>query len=246
MDSHVIRLVAVDMDGTLLTSDKRILPETSQAIAEAVEFGICIVLATGRAVAEIKDYCNALAPVVYGITESGGLIYNFREESVIWRHSFNMSMKEAIVFASMKEDVLLQAMQGGSVFMEKGCLEKLYRYRVDHFSKLFRDSCVFVPDIRKHILRNDTMIEKINFYHTDSEARNRSRKRLVPSGMETAYSEYTSLEISPPGVSKGDAVLRLSELLHIPTEEVAAIGDSDNDLSMLRSVEVPVDRKSVV
>ena len=240
MDLSAVKMTAVDMDGTLLTTDKRILPETIEAISEAEKAGISVVLATGRAVAEIKEYRHALKSISYGITESGGLLYDFRREQILWCHSFDMEMREIIIEASFRENVILQAMAGGAVFMEEGCLQDLARHRIDHFAGLFRDSCTMVPDIRSQILYGKEEIEKINLYHTDSAARKRTRERLAHTGLELADSEYTSLEISPPGVCKGDALLRLCGLQGISIKNVAAIGDSDNDFTMLRAAGFPI------
>lgn len=230
-----IRLVAIDMDGTLLTSDKSILPETEEAIGIAEKAGIHVVLATGRALAEIEGYSRALGPISYGITESGGLLYDFRNKRVLWRHSFDEPMKKTVVAASLQEEVLLQTMEGGAVIMEDGCLNQLARHQVEHFAELFQESCTMVPDMRSHILEADSMMEKINLYHTDRAARARTRKRLAETGLELADSEYTSLEISPPGVSKGNALTQLCRQIGIAINETAAIGDSDNDLSLLRA-----------
>lgn len=240
MDLSAVKMTAVDMDGTLLTTDKRILPETIEAISEAEKAGISVVLATGRAVAEIKEYRYALKSITCGITESGGLLYDFRREQILWRRSFDKEMREIIIEASFRENVILQAMAGGAVFMEEGCLQDLGRHRIDHFAGLFRDSCTMVPDIRSQILYGKEEIEKINLYHTDSAARKRTREWLAHTGLELADSEYTSLEISPPGVCKGDALLRLCGLQGISIKNVAAIGDSDNDFTMLRAVGFPI------
>ena len=228
------------MDGTLLTSDKRILPETIQAISEAEAAGIPVVLATGRAVAEIKEYRRALKSISFGITESGGLLYDFRREQILWRRSFDMEMRRIIIEASFRENVILQAMAGGAVFMEEGCLQELARHPIDHFAGLFRDCCTMVPDIRSQILYGQEEIEKINLYHTDSATRIRTRERIAHTGLELADSEYTSLEISPPGVCKGDALLQLCCLQGIAIKNAAAIGDSDNDLTMLRASGFPI------
>ncbi len=235
MDRHDIQLVALDMDGTLLTSDKQILNETVQAIQRAEEKGIRVVLATGRALAEIIDYREALRPISYAITESGGLLYDFKRNCVLWKQSFDARMRKRIIGSSLLEDVMLQTMEGGNVVMQEGCLAQLSRYHIEQFADLFRRVCKMVPDIRDYVLCQDRQFEKINLYHLSHTARERTIENLKTSGLELVRSDYSSLEISPPCVSKGNALLQLSDLLQIPVGNTAAVGDSDNDLSMLHA-----------
>ena len=71
------QLVAIDIDGTLLTSDKTILPDTIKQINEASKKGIYIVYCSGRAPAEMKDIIKLLPSIRYGVCMSGALVYDF-------------------------------------------------------------------------------------------------------------------------------------------------------------------------
>ena len=234
------RLVALDMDGTALTRDKRLLPETLAAVEAAEAAGITVVLATGRTASELSPYRALTERISCGVLESGGLLYDFRREAVLWRTDFSPRHREAMLLASLREDIMPLVMAGGEAYVQRGSLEGLERYRVEYYRALFEISCRQVPDIREKIGDPTFQMEKVNFYHTDRDARERTRARLAETGLTLADSEITSLELSPPGVSKGAGLSRLLAMLGVPMEAAAAVGDADNDVSMLRAVGIPV------
>ena len=79
------RLLALDMDGTLLNSRKEISRATMEALNKLVGRGIAVSLCTGRGVAELKDYEKEFAEIPYGILNSGGCVYDFRAKKPLYR-----------------------------------------------------------------------------------------------------------------------------------------------------------------
>ena len=79
------KLLALDMDGTILTSQKTVSPATVKAINNLIKQGTAVTLCTGRGVAELKDYSNEFAAIPYGILNSGGCIYDFTKRQSIYR-----------------------------------------------------------------------------------------------------------------------------------------------------------------
>ena len=80
------KLLAVDMDGTLLNSQKKITPRTVAALAELAGRGVYVVTSTGRGRAEINDYPEAIKLMHYGILNSGGLLFDFVRDEPIAVH----------------------------------------------------------------------------------------------------------------------------------------------------------------
>ena len=240
MEKKHYQLIAFDMDGTLLDSQKRISPAVLEGIRLAQEQGKTVVLGTGRAVSELMDYREALKNVRYGVCESGGLLYDFGQDRVLWRQSFTPDVIAQVAKIAAQEDVIGLAMENGGVVIEGASLDRLARYQVSHFEKLFRHSCRRLDDFWGYVLSGGNGFEKINLYHTDVDSRARTRARFDGAPVELAYSEHTSLEVSPKGVCKGSALLKLCGLLNIPAEESIAVGDADNDLTMLRAAGLAV------
>ena len=104
------RLIALDMDGTLLTSDKRILPETVADMQAASDCGKHVCLCTGRGIPEIREYQKELIPVRYAVLESGALVYDFSEKTVITDEKIPQETVKKIVDVGIKYDAMLHTL----------------------------------------------------------------------------------------------------------------------------------------
>lgn len=233
------QVIAFDMDGTLLTTDKKISADTMRAMQEAVEAGKQIILSTGRTDAELAAYREALTDVRYGILESGGLLYDFHEKKTLDNSPISPENVLKVLELSEQEDVLVQVMSGGKVFIQKDDLYRMDHYQLGYFFPLFSTTATLKDDIRAW-LREGTLdgtlqVEKINLYHTDTDARLRTIERAKDVPLEQVFSEITSIEFTPVGISKGTALVKLADILGIPVEQTIAVGDADNDLAMLQS-----------
>ncbi len=229
------KLIAFDMDGTLLNTAKKISDGTAQAIQKASEAGKIVILATGRSRNELTEYESVLGPVRYGILESGGVLYDFKEEKILERSPLTGPEVEAILALSRQEDVMVQTMSGGRMLIQEEDLYRMDHYQLGYFFPLFSTAATRVEDIRAWLMEHRDEVEKINLYHTDTEARERTLLRAKDLMLEKVYSEVTSIEFSPKGVSKGDALLALCRILDIDPEQTIAVGDADNDLALLKT-----------
>ena len=227
------QLIAFDMDGTLLDDKKKITEETKKAIREAAMAGKAVVMATGRSLEEVEMYREELADIRYAILESGSLLYDFREEKIMKRVTFPADLVLELETISRMEDILVQAMSGGKTLLEKAFGDRLEEIGMGAFREQFEQMVIFVPSVRQELVRRPDTFEKINFYHTSEAARKRSLARVQDLPLEAAYSEMASLELSPKGVSKGNALLELAALLGIAPESTIGVGDSGNDRTML-------------
>ena len=84
-----IRLIALDLDGTLLTTDKRLTEHTKKVLARAAEQGIHIVPATGRSVTGLAPEVRGLPFVRYAITVNGAAVWDMDEERIVSRKAFS-------------------------------------------------------------------------------------------------------------------------------------------------------------
>ena len=234
------RLIAFDLDGTLLNKESRISAVTAEAIREAIAAGKQIVIATGRSVTEVMPYRKQFAGIRYGILESGALLYDFAEEEILKRAVFPRETLVQLEEVSHYETMYLQAMTEGRSLIEQGFVDWLAKMGVKGFRD-FVDRCeTIVPDLRAELLRKDAAFEKVNFYHLSVEALERTRERARHIKAEAALSAAVSLEMSPAGISKGTALTELAELIGIPITETIGVGDSGNDRTMLEAAGLAV------
>ena len=229
------QLAAFDMDGTLLTSDKRILPETLEAIREADKAGKYIALCTGRPLCELAPYKEYLQYIRFAILESGGILYDFKESRVIRRHCLPAEAIPEILKIITLEDIMPQAMIGGKSYIRTCDLDRMDHYFMGVYHSLYAEVAICTDGWKDLVLSKAREIDKINLYHVDRATSIRTHDRLEGLSIERTYAETSSLELSPSGVNKGTALLDLTEYLHIPVEETMAVGDADNDIPSIKA-----------
>ena len=145
-------LAALDMDGTLLNSQKNITLSTIETIKKALKLNKYIVLSTGRALDELRDYHQQLADIPYGILASGALIYDFKNNKIIHHETFSASQINKIFEAidacyqdsskqvpvSLLIDVLNKAqMRNPSPSFNGGRLKITYAIQTQNFPPTF-------------------------------------------------------------------------------------------------------------
>ena len=236
----VYRLLSLDMDGTLLTPDKRILPGTLTALNAAIDRGAVVTLCTGRAVAELDVYRQALAKVPYAIINSGALVVRLPDGKVLCKRAFDEGTVRNILRAGREEDAMPYLMTERESLADARQKRDMSVYRLSAYQSLYDRVCRGVPDIRAAAAENSGEILKICLYHRTPEARSRTRRRLAGEDVQLADFEETSLEISPAGVTKAAGLRFLARQLGISMAETVAVGDSDNDRSVLEAAGLAV------
>lgn len=233
-----IKLVAIDLDGTLLTSQNEVSKENKAAIQKAKEAGVKVVLVTGRplkGMLHILEECNLLEEGDIGLTYNGGLVQ--------WTHS-GETLRQ---ITHPKEDVL--DIYTLSEDLELPCnfidLDTVHepRYPVDKVS-LYPSIMTALPakEVDVKDLPEDFPINKVVFsWHAEELD---EKIPLIPEIYHEKYTIFKSrknlLEILPKSVDKGKGLHLLSEILSIPVEEMMAIGDEENDLAMVQAAGIGV------
>ena len=233
-----IKLIAIDMDGTLLLPDHTISPAVKNAIASARERGINVVLTTGRPYAGVHTYLKELhmdKPGDYCITYNGALVQKAGDGSTVAQTPLNY------------DDYLF--------------LEKLSREVGSHFHALDRNTLYtanrdisaytvhesFVATIPLVFCEPENMDPDTAFLKVmmidEPEILDKAIAR-IPDAVREKYTVLKSapyfLEILNKRVTKGTGVHALAETLNIKPEEVMAIGDQENDIAMLEYAGVGV------
>ena len=99
------RAIAFDMDGTLLTPDKKISPECMAAIGEAKAAGKMVLLCSGRSPSELREYLEILPEVRWLCTTAGALLYDAREKKILEMHPFDQQTAEELVDMNPQQGV---------------------------------------------------------------------------------------------------------------------------------------------
>jgi Cof subfamily protein (haloacid dehalogenase superfamily) len=241
---NTYELIALDMDGTLLNDEKLISQNTTLAIEKAVKQGKQVVLSTGRAPDELTDYQENLKDIRYYICESGAMIYDCEKEEILHTDSIPENLVKQIMNIAAPEDAMVYFFSEGKGFSEADKITDLAHYHMGQYQKLLT-RCVFaVPDISDFYAKNLCNIEKLNIFSASTEIREKLYNILKELPLTMVYSEETSLEISPLNISKASGLQRLCKHLNLSIDKTIAVGDSDNDLEVLKTAGLSIAMKN--
>lgn len=236
------RLLALDMDGTLLTSDKRVSKRTREALARLAAGGVPIAYCSGRCFRELLDYPAELPFVRYGVLASGAVVYDFAEQRTLALSPLEAEAVERALRIAGAEDCMAHVMSVGASVARSEDIARMSDFGMDVYQGMYEQICEMPSDLVGWAREHAGEVVKVNFYHRSAAARDRTRARLVESGMPLtlANAEETSVECSPLGVSKARGLEALAAHLGFGLASVVAVGDSDNDLAALEAVGMPV------
>ncbi len=233
------RLIALDMDGTLLCSDKTVLPETVEDIAAAAARDIEVVYCTGRSTAELAPYVGSLTSMRYAVCTSGALVYDLREKRCLHSAPIPIEVIQEVI-RILGEDCGMYQFLTETEIVVRGCdVTHMADFHMGPYQPLFEKIARRVDSLYAETLRR-TSIPKVNIFFRSMEDRMAAYEKVRHLPLMFAQADMTSLEMTAPGVSKAEGLRRLADLLGISMEETAAIGDADNDRQMLEAVGLPI------
>lgn len=236
------KLLALDMDGTLLNSRKEVSHGTREALRNLAKRGVPIAFCTGRCFVELMDWPCELPYIRYGVLASGAVIYDFADHAMLEVDPLKTeAILRALGIASL-EAPMAHVMSMNASVVRPDDMRVMERFGMGVYRPMYEKVCTYADDLGKWASAHEGEVVKVNFYHTDSQARDRTRERLACAGLPItlANAEEGSVECSAQGVSKAKGLGILAAHLGIRLEDVVAIGDSDNDSAALSAVGMPV------
>ena len=234
-------LIAFDMDGTLLNSRKEITPLTLAALNRAADAGKKIALSTGRCRPELDSYLSLIPKIRYLICTSGALVYDVYTQEEILKRSLEPSLVKALLKLAIKEGAMMHLLDRESI-VQPDQFQRMEQYGMGVYKPMYERVVTAWDNLYETYCASPFPVEKVNFYHTDLESRERTRRRIEEAGFPVilADAERGSLEISAAGVDKGSGLRKLCERLNIPVSRTIAAGDADNDISILKAAGLSV------
>ena len=233
------QLVAIDIDGTLLTSDKTIHPDTIEQINEASKKGIYIVYCSGRAPAEMKDIIKLLPSIRYGVCMSGALVYDFKEFKTIYANSISKEDVKKIIEAAKEDDGMIQFLTDKESIVRKDQITHMSDFNMGVYQPMYLKIAKTVEDMNIELEKHD-FIHKVNIYFHSIQARQKAYEKIKNLSLSFSFGEKTALEITAKNVNKGNGLSELSNYLGINNKQIIGIGDADNDLIFLKMVGLPI------
>lgn len=254
------KLIAIDIDGTLLNSHGEVTEKNKQAIQKALNKNIDIVLASGRMPKAILPIANEINSNKYLISGNGASIYDIQKEKVIYNNYMNKEKVLKIIDICEKNSMFYNVYTNNNILTKSLNYNILYYYNEnkrnpedrkininiienmhDYIEKYDGDDIlkITICDSDKTIFNG--IINKLKAFKDIDvlEVEHMSRK-IIKHGTEEFEISYFYTEISNKNVNKWTAIKELMKMLEITKEEVIAIGDNINDKEMILNAGIGV------
>lgn len=226
------KLVAIDMDGTLLNSNNQVSERTKMAIEKAKAQGTHIIISTGRVLKSALSYSKNLNLKNPIIACNGAIIVD-ENSNIIYRRPIDNRLVREIVNLSRERNIYYHFYDESQFYSHVKVDEVLQFYNEGNENTSI-DINVF-DDIEGITNSDELNVYKFLFIDNNKDKLLGLRSELDKLGdICTSSSWANNIEAMGLNVSKGEAVRELCIRLQIKPEEVITIGDSENDLSMLR------------
>lgn len=237
-----IKLIALDVDGTLLDSRNELLPSTVAALTTAAQAGIYIVLSTGRMLSECRELLQQLPMIRYAVTCTGAQTIDLQTGQTIGRRSLTAQQLRMLCSHLWDLDVLLQIFddRDGLMHNDARCLAQAERFCPPGLARAIRRYHAPEEDLQAYVQAYEGPSNKLHMYFATAKDKQTAVARLQGLDFALADTGATDLEIMPPGVDKGLGLRQLSEHLGLLPEQIMAIGDGGNDEGMLRFAGLPI------
>ena len=230
------KIVASDLDGTLLDKNQTVSRENLRAIAEMRRRGIEFVPTTGRSLGEMPFELLESDDIRYIITSDGSAIWDKASGAMTNTNYLTRDKVRFILDVKNSFNTYPLVHEGGNTHFDKTRHTKRildecrvgegYRYVVDR-------RAVGQDDYDGYLLSSDEVEMFCLFFDNDEDLERARRIFEVDGGLSVAQSSPTNLEIYMPAAGKGNALSSLANTLGADISEVIAVGDSTNDSSLV-------------
>lgn len=236
------KILFVDLDGTLMRDDKTISEENHRAIKEMTNAGNYIAIATGRAISSARNIAKTLGLTFSGcylVAYNGATIYDCAADCILQSKKLPIEYAEYLYNEAKAAGIYIQTYSDRQILAEKRTKELAfyvertkmpYRIEPDVWSMLNQEP----PKMLLIDLENKKKLEKFQKDHMEWE-----KGKCVSFFSCPEYLEYC-----PLGATKGYGVEYLEKFLGIPHENTIAVGDQENDITMIQNAAIGVAMKN--
>lgn len=254
------KLVAIDLDGTMLNSYGMVTESTKQVIKNTINKGTEVIIASGRPIDSIKTIAKEIGSENYFIAGNGALIYDIKKDEIIYEKFMNKQKVLEIIKICEENSIAY------NIYTEKTIIAKGLKYNVLYYYKENlkkeenkKTNITIVEDVYEYIknLENEKFLKITVCDETKSVFNSIIRKlrtvedidvldvlhmsrKMIKQGTEDVPIEYYYTEISLKDVDKWNAIEYLANKMNISKDEIIAIGDNINDKEMIENAKVGI------
>ena len=246
------KLVAIDLDGTMLNQYGIITEKTKKAISKAQEKGVEVMIASGRAITSVKRFSKEINSNKYFISGNGAIVYDIKNNKILYENILSKTKALKIIKICEENSIYY------NVYTENGIIAKNLSYNTLYY---YKDNLTKPDENRTHI----NIVENVYDYFEQREEKilkimicdehktvfnsivrklkelseievlevSHMSRKIIKQGTDEIALEYFYTEVSAKDVDKWNALEEIIGLMNISKEEVVTIGDNANDLKMI-------------
>ena len=238
-----IKCISLDLDRTTLTAHGHLSEGNYNALCNAIENGVHIVIASGRSFDTLPKDVLAVPGIEYAITSNGAAVYHIPTKSCLHEYKMTPASIECIIQVAEKHQTALEVFIDGTAYALKAYVEDPVSYgttpqAIPYVQSTRNPVDDIVSFIREHIDHIDSM---------DIVVSGDQQKKLIWDELKLNCDEIyiTSsvsqlIEISHKDAGKHSGLRFIREHLHLKPEETAAFGDGDNDIDLLKEAGIGI------
>ena len=246
------KLVAIDLDGTMLNQYGIITEKTKKAISKTQEKGVEVMIASGRAITSVKRFSKEINSNKYFISGNGAITYDIKNNKILYENILSKTKALKIIKICEENSIYY------NVYTENGIIAKNLSYNTLYY---YKDNLTKPDENRTHL----NIVENVYDYFEQREEKilkimicdehktvfnsivrklkelseievlevSHMSRKIIKQGTDEIALEYFYTEVSAKDVDKWNALEEIMGLMNISKEEVVTIGDNANDLKMI-------------
>ncbi|WP_080066509.1 Cof-type HAD-IIB family hydrolase [Ruminiclostridium hungatei] len=228
------KLVAIDLDGTLLNMDKEISDRNKEAIFLAMQKGVKVVICSGRVYTGARLYAKQIGSRDPIIACNGAIITERLDGDIIYSDYMDLEVSLKVNHICKQQGVYFHVYAGDTMLTEKlGFTSKKYFEKNKFLPPEDRVDIEVVGDMQEKLKSIPGKVLKFVIVSDDPRQLRKTRMEMEKlEEVDIMSSNFDNFEVMNKGVSKGAALEKLSLIYEIPPEQMIAIGDNENDVSM--------------
>lgn len=230
-----IKLLALDLDGTTLTSKNTLTDAVKTSLEKAVKSGIIVAIATGRPLGSMPQSILDINGIDYLITSNGAAVYDKNRSKI---HSATLRENDVLkILDVMKdEDIISEAFVDGLTYTDKRYSDNPLAYGcTEAYIDYVKAAHGHIENMRQFIFDHKHELDSIEYISTDPNTRKRIWTMLenaVDDIFITTSSEHF-VELMDKSATKASALYHLADILNIDMQNTCACGNADNDADMI-------------
>ena len=231
-------IIALDLDGTLLNSQKGLSRTNKDTLARAAQAGWAVVPTTGRFYGAIPQIVRDLPFMRYAITVNGAEVADLESKEIVYKAEIPYSQAVEIMAFLDDYPLIYDCYQDGEAFMTEAMKAQIDLMTDDvNYRKMLKELRQPVNELKAFIAERKKDIQKTQFVTYDA-AVHKKLMELLPqkfSDIVITVTAKNNIEINNVRANKGEALWALADYLGVPRENTVAFGDALNDMAMIKA-----------